>query len=238
MGGKFVGYGCLEYLLETQDVVGVYVNPSDTAADRWYPSVSEPALKNHVPVFLYNVNDSESVATIKSLKPDIITVVYYDQILKSEIINIPPLGAINIHLALAEQYRGCYPTTWALINGATTTGVTIHYISEGIDAGDIIADKEVAISHDCTGEDIYYQLTSVAIDLFKETFPKIAKITPRKQDGRNARYYKREFPSREITLDEKTYNRVRALLFKPFPPPYIKIGKRKFIIKEATEGEE
>lgn len=235
MGGKFVGHGCLKYLIETQTVVGVYVNPNDTAANRWYPSVTELALKNNIQVFSYRVNSKQSIATIESLRPDIIVVVYYDQILGPKVINIPSLGCINLHLALAEEYRGCYPTTWAIINNETVTGVTIHYITEDVDAGDILAEKKITIQKDWTGEDLYYHLSTIGMSLFKETFPKIPTITHRKQDSRHAKYYERKFPNREIELDDKTYNKIRALLFKPFPPPYIMIGKRKFIITEAPE---
>ncbi len=235
MGGKLVGYLCLQHLIESQTVVGVYVNPNDTDANRWYPSVAELAIKSSIPVFSYKVNSPESIATLKKLEPDIIAVVYYDQILKPEVFKIPALGSINVHLALAERYRGSYPTTWAIINGETVTGVTIHCIAESIDGGDIIAEKEVSLANDWTGEDLYYHLTEVASELFEETFPQITTITPRKQSSKYAKYYRREFPDREIKLDEKTYNKIRALLFKPFPSPYIMIGQRKFIITEAPE---
>ena len=112
-GGKNVGCGCLAYLVteSNADVVAVFVNPkSDTAANRWYPSVAEIAMAHGIPVFSPpSINAPEVTEQIHSLNPDLLAVVYYDQILKKDVIGIPRCGCINLHMALAEEYRGCYP---------------------------------------------------------------------------------------------------------------------------------
>lgn len=161
-GGKDIGCGCLEYRIrESQsEVVGVFINRgSDTAKNRWYRSVAEIALAHHIPVFApRSINSAQMIDIIRDLAPDMIVVVYYDQILKREVIDIPPHGCVNLHMALAEEYRGCYPTTWALINGEERTGVTLHYIDEGIDTGDIIAQREVKIHQGKRGEIVVLQM--------------------------------------------------------------------------------
>ena len=243
MGGKRVGCGCLEYIIQTgHEVVGVVVNPGDTAADRWYPSAAELALKHAIPVFQWKrVNHPDVVKILQRLALDMIVVVYYDQILKREIIQIPRLGCINLHLALAEEYRGCYPTTWAIINGETRTGVTIHYIDESIDGGDILAQKEVPIDDDETGLSLYEKCTDAGIALFGEVFLDILdqKIKPRSQDGTRGRYYKRVFPDRKIDFTKsgpEIYRFIRALLFEPFDPPFFCVGNQKYEIRKVKDS--
>lgn len=235
MGGKNIGYGCLEYLLNNNyNVIGAVVNSGDEEG-QWFKSVSSLCIKKNIPVYCWKklINN---LNTIQELKPDLITVVYFDQILKEEIINIPKLGCINFHMALAEEYRGCYPTTWTLINGETYTGVTLHYIDKGIDSGDIIAQKKVKILSSDTGKTLYDKCTLAGVELFKDVFPlfKENKIICRKQKA-GKKYYKKTFPTREIDLSksaEDIKNYVRALTFKPFSPPYFWIGNKKMIIVE------
>ncbi len=235
MGGKYVGYSCLEYLISNKySVVGCYVNKEDEAKDRWYNSLTEFCVKNNIPAYYYSdVNSVESEKKIRELSPDIIVVVYYDQILKQHIIDIPRKGCINLHLALSQIHRGCYPTTWSLIRGDTYTGATLHFITKDIDGGPVVAQRKIKIEDDWTGKDLYYKVSDAGIALFKEYFPKLEKIKPYKVDVSKASYYKKEFPSREIKLDKKTYNKIRSLLFEPFPPPFIRIGKRIFTITES-----
>lgn len=244
-GGKNVGCGCLEYLLLDRevDLVAVFVNPkSDTAANRWYPSAAEIAMVHGIPVFSPpSINAPKSKEQIRALNPDLLVVVYYDQILKRDVIGIPKRGCINLHMALAEEYRGCYPTTWAIINGEKRTGVTLHYIDEGVDSGDIIAQREVPVDASDTGIDLYEKCTQNAIGLFRETFPLIETgMAPRRRQvsTEQTKYYRREFPSRKIDFGKSgadIYNHIRALTFPPFPPPYFYIGEKKMIIVEEVE---
>jgi UDP-4-amino-4-deoxy-L-arabinose formyltransferase / UDP-glucuronic acid dehydrogenase (UDP-4-keto-hexauronic acid decarboxylating) len=237
MGGKYVGYECLSFLLgKKYNVVGCYVNTNDISKDRWYPSVTELCLKHQIPVFYFeDINAKLSEKNIRRISPDIIVVVYYDQILKANIINTPKVGCINLHLSLSQVHRGCYPTTWSLIRGDKHTGATLHFITQKIDEGPVIAQKKIRIKKDWTGEDLYYQVSDHGVKLFRETFPLLDKIKPYALDYTNSVYYKREFPCREIVLDEKTINKVKALSFEPFPKPYIMIGKRKFIFEEVKD---
>lgn len=234
MGGKYIGYECLNFLIENKyQVIGCYVN-SDDSNNELSKSLTNLCEENKIPVFRYdNVNSTESEENIKSLRPAIIVVIYFHQILKPNIIDLPLLGCINLHLALSQVHRGCYPTTWSLIRGDEYTGATLHYIVPKIDAGPIIGQKKLKISDEWTGKDLYYKLSDVGVELFKASFPKLDKIKAHAKDLSNSLYYKKEFPSLEIKLDKKTYDRIRALIFDPFPKPYIKIGKRKFEITEV-----
>ena len=182
------------------------------------------------------------MSLVKGLSPDIIFVVYYDQILKSEIINIPPMGCINLHTALSEEYRGCYPATWAILNREKRVGVTIHHINEGIDTGDIIAQKEVFVADEDTGKTLYDKCTKAGVELFSEQFPLImsGKAARRKQiTTAKTKHYKRMFPTQEIDFSksgDEIFVHIRAHLFEPFPPPFFCIGDKKFIVKEENDG--
>jgi len=243
VGGKNIGYGCLKCLLDNEkaEVLSVVVNKDgDTQPGRWFQSVSELAIEHNLRIFKPdNINDKTSVDFIKKLNPDIIIVAYYDQILKSHIIQIPKNGCVNVHMGLCEEYRGCYPTTWPIINGEDTAGVTVHYIDEGIDSGDIISQIKVGISKDDTGETLYNKCTEAGIQLFKDTVGSLlsGEASSRKQvkTEKTKTYFRKNFPSHNLDLankDKKLYNYIRALMFKHFSSPFFYIGNKKIILKE------
>lgn len=246
IGGKNVGCGCLEYLINSAlntEIVAIFVNyNSDILENRWYKSATEIAFKNNIPVYApKRINSKRSIEIVRNYNPDFIVVIYYDQILNDEIIKIPKHGCINLHMALAEEYRGCFPTTWAIINNELKTGITIHYIDTGVDTGDIISQVTFPITNDMTGKSLYDKCTNESILLFKDTWPDIVKGTNnrRKQiTTDHTKYYKRVFPSHEINFNLNgidIYNKIRALIFDPFPKPYFYIGKKKYIIMAESE---
>jgi len=232
-GGKPLGSRIFKYLTTVKDIdiVGVFVNPEDS---KWYDdmTVTEQAINVDIPVFK-NINH------VKILEPDLVVVAYYDRILKKDVISIPPLGCVNVHMALAEEYRGCYPTTHAIINGENITGVTIHYIDEGVDTGDIIAQKYAVINDFDTGKDLYMRLVDTGYSLFVDTFPSMVNGTARARKQVttvHTKYHRKVFPSYTIEYTgngEEFYNSLRALIFPPFPMPMIKIGDRKYRLEEV-----
>lgn len=243
VGGKDVGCGCLDALLTLHfvEVVGVIINrQGDLAKDRWYRSVTEIALSHNIPILKpRSINQQEAIEFIQRLNPDLLTVVYYDQLLTKKVIDIPRMGCINVHMALAEEYRGCYPTTWALINDEGHSGVTVHYIDEDMDTGDIVAQTIVPIEDEDTGRTLYYKCTNAGIDLFKEAIELIALGKAQKQvqvtTPNTKVYHRQDFPCFDIKLKERNrelYNYVRALTFDPFPCPYFYIGDRKILLIE------
>lgn len=244
-GGKAVGCGVLRSLIATPavEVCGVIVNPDDTAADRWFPSATDVAIKHGIAVRApSSINTAASIAWIRELEADLIVVAYYDQILASAIFSMPRLGCVNLHLAKAEAYRGCYPTTWALINGETVTGVTLHSVTAEIDGGDILAEREVPIAPDDTGRSLYDKCSAAGVELFTEALPAlIAGTLVGRPQGRAplTRSHNRKFPSHEVRMEgdpRAIVDRIRALTFPPFPAPYLMIGNRKFLIVEVEEA--
>lgn len=243
LGGKEIGCRCLQYIIDSREqLIATVVNEKDTVSNRWYPSVAEMALKNHIPIYFWEkINCEDAYNTMKELSPDIIFSISYDQILKKDIIDIPKYGCINLHNALAEQYRGCYATAFTIINEEEQTGVTLHYIDEGVDSGPIIVQSCFKIENTDTGYSLYKRCTDIGFKLFKENFRKIleGKIEKVKiQDKNSAKYYKRVFPSQEIDFSKsgrEIYNHIRACIFEPFQMPYFHIGKDKYEVRKIND---
>ena len=242
VGGKQVGYDCLQCLCLHPgiQVSLIITNPSDLykGTDKWYPSVKELADTYNIPYHATDaINDPSMVEKIKSLSPDLMFVVYYDKILVEEVFNIPKEGTINLHMADAEKYRGCYPTTYAIINGETEYGVTLHYINRGIDTGYLIDRARFELMERWTGKDLYERATREGIKLFKKNLERFlsGNVKSRAQrSSQDTHFYRRsQFPSHEITFEgsgKDVYNKIRALIFPPFPNPYFYIGSQKYTI--------
>lgn len=192
------------------------------------------ALKLDVPVLTpLNVNTPESIESIRTLKPDLIIVVAYGQILKPGLLALPPEGCINMHASLLPKYRGAAPIQWAIANGERFTGVTTMYMSRRMDAGDIILQKEILIDPEDTAGSLHDKLAEAGADLMSRTLKAVREgrvtLTPQveaeatfapklsKEDGR-IDWTK---PAREI------YNMVRG--FNPWPSCWciVQSGKEK-----------
>ena len=113
------------------------------------------------------------------MRPDIGLSVFFGYILRPEFLDLFPSGVVNLHPAYLPYNRGAYPNVWSIIDG-TPAGVTLHYIDEGIDTGDIIAQREVPIDPIDTGESLYRKLEQVCIEIFMESWPMLrANQAPR-----------------------------------------------------------
>ncbi len=166
----------------------------------------------------------EFVAGLRAAQADVFLCFSYSMILDKNILAIPPLGAINIHGGLLPRYRGANVLNWALIEGAAKTGVTAHYMTEGIDDGDVIYSRETAIEDSdtaltlkrCLDQLGFEILTRVGSDLDSgRTLPRIP------QNAAEAHYYRRRKPEDgrvdwEKMSDRDVFNLVRALV-SPWP---------------------
>lgn len=120
------------------------------------------------------VNDPLVIQQIAEFKPDICVSVLFDYILRREFLDIFPMGVINLHPSLLPYNKGQYPNVWSIVDG-TPAGVTLHYIDEGIDTGDVIFQKPVPVYSTDTGETLYHRLETAMVDLFVDTWPLIKK---------------------------------------------------------------
>lgn len=137
--------------------------------------VKEYAIAKNIKVFQPEkiVNNTEFKDEIKALNPDLVCVVAYGVILPKSFLKIPKLGCINLHPSMLPKYRGPAPIQWAILNGDKKTGVTIMYLNEKMDAGDIIVQEEVEISEDETTGELWNRVSVIGSNLLLETVKNI-----------------------------------------------------------------
>jgi len=164
---------------DNYDVAAVFTQadkPRNRGMKLSYSPVKELALSHGTDVFQpATLKDGKAAEIIKGLSCELIVVVAYGKILPNEILDIPPLGCINIHGSLLPKYRGAAPIQHAIINGEKETGVTSQYVTEEVDAGDIILYKKTNIGDDETSADLFHRLGLLGAELLGETVDAIAK---------------------------------------------------------------
>lgn len=177
------------------------------------------------------------VENVQNLVPDLILVNSYSMLVRPDVLAIPRFGGVNIHGALLPQYRGSNPTQWALLNDATQSGVTIHYMTAKFDEGNIIAQRRVPIYFEDTWLDIQARIAVATEAMLAEEIPKLLTQTNTRQpqDESKARYYKRRRPKDGLVDWQRSvlyiYNLVRALV-KPHPGAFYYAGADKVVLDE------
>ncbi|EIS9522127.1 methionyl-tRNA formyltransferase [Clostridioides difficile] len=174
MGTPDIAVPCLQKIIdEKYEILGVVTQP-DKPKGRGkklgMSPVKELAIENSIPVYQpVKARDKEFIDKIKSLNPDVIVVVAFGQILPKEILEIPKLGCINVHVSLLPKYRGAAPINWVIINGEEKTGVTTMYMDEGLDTGDMILKTEVNLDENITAGELHDKMMNIGAETLKET---------------------------------------------------------------------
>ncbi|SDK42897.1 methionyl-tRNA formyltransferase [Natronincola ferrireducens] len=229
MGTPDFAVPSLEVLIqENHEILGVFTQP-DRPKGRGkkvaMSPVKEKALEYNFDVYQpTTLRSPEVVSTIKNMKPDLMVVVAYGQILTKEILDIPPLGCVNVHASLLPRYRGAGPIQWALINGEKTTGITTMYMDEGLDTGDMILKEEIFISQNETAVELHDRLALLGGKLLKETIKHIIDGTaPREKQNHEKSTYAPRLTKElgEIQWNknaEEIHNLIRGTI--PWPMAY------------------
>jgi methionyl-tRNA formyltransferase len=159
-----VGCRCLSVLLAHGVEIALVVTHRDNPDENiWFDSVAELAAQCDIPVIMPDrPNTSEVVQQIRALQPDFLFSFYYREILKRELLDLPRQGALNMHGSLLPKYRGRAPVNWAIINGETETGATLHYMTEKPDNGAIVAQQAVPILPNDTALQVFQKVTLAA----------------------------------------------------------------------------
>ena len=155
------------------------------------PPVKIFALENNLPVIQPpKVKSPEVVAQLAALKPDLIVVVAFGQILSQEILDIPKFGCINVHASLLPKLRGAAPIEWSIIRGEKVTGVTTMQMNAGLDTGDILLTSEVKISDEMILPELREKLMTTGADLLLKTLYllQIGELKHVKQDDSLSTY--------------------------------------------------
>ena len=187
--------------------------------------VKEAAMRLGLPVYQpERVRRPEAVEYLRALGVDAMVVVGYGQIIPQSVIDLAPMGIINVHASLLPKYRGAGPIQWAIVNGETRTGVTTMRIDAGLDTGDMLLKAETDIAPEETALELGRRLSAMGADLLVETLAGLAAgtIVPRKQDPAQATYaplLKKEDGLIDWSRPAVSiHNRVRGL--QPWPGAY------------------
>jgi methionyl-tRNA formyltransferase len=179
---------------------------------------------------------------LATIQPDAIIVVGYGRLIPQWMLDLAPLGNINLHASLLPKYRGAAPIQWAIAQGETVTGVTTMRLNAGLDTGDILLQRELPISLDDTAETLAPRLAAIGADLMIETLHGLQAetITPRPQDDAEATLapiLKKEDGlidfSRSAT---EIFNRIRG--FQSWPGAYTRFRGKNLHIWKATATDE
>lgn len=204
-----------------------------------YIDLSDVAQEHNIPIYkIDKINKPTNVELIKSLKPDIIFVFGFSQIISKEILDVPPMGCIGTHPTLLPKNRGRHPLIWALVYGLKKSGLTFFYIDEGADSGDILAQKEFEITLEDDASTLYEKMKQLASEIIAENLPLLEDGTAKRipQDHSKANYWrKRGEKDGEINWTKPTmeiYNLVRALTH-PYVGAHTYLNQQKMIVWKA-----
>lgn len=210
------------------EVVAVYTQPDRPAGRQKRltpPPVKEFALARRLAVYQpASLRALEEVERLRALAPEAICVAAFGQILRRSVLEIPPLGCINVHASLLPKLRGAAPIAAAILCGEEQTGVTIMLMDPGMDTGPILAQEAIAILPSDTNETLGARLAAVGARLLVGTLPKWAnrEIQPQPQDDSHATYCRpltKEDGKLDWSLDaDLLWRQVRA--YQPWPGSY------------------
>lgn len=206
------------------------------------PPVKAEALRLGLPVIQpEKLRNSEELLEIINLKPDIVITAAFGQILPKSLLDAPPLGCINVHASLLPKYRGGAPIHQAIIDGEEKTGVTIMYMAEKLDAGDIITQRAISIEDEDNTGTMFEKLSVVGRELLKETLPLII-------EGKNERIPQDEEKvtfAHNISREQErvdwsngarnVFNQVRGLT--PWPTAYTTFQGENVKLWSVKEGD-
>ncbi len=149
------------------------------------PPVKVVAQKHQIPVLQpTKIKTDEFLASLKSYQPDLIVVAAYGRILPKSILQLPPMGCINVHGSLLPRHRGAAPIQWAVIRGDKRVGVTIMNMDVGMDTGDILQPASIEVKQDDTAGSLFFKLAELGGDTLVKTLDLLRqkKLAPQKQD--------------------------------------------------------
>ncbi|MCP1157998.1 methionyl-tRNA formyltransferase [Bacillus infantis] len=186
------------------------------------PPVKAEAVKQGIPVYQpEKIRVKEELEKILALEPDLIVTAAFGQILPKELLDYPKYGCINVHASLLPELRGGAPIHYSIIQGKEKTGITIMYMAEKLDAGDILTQAEVKIEEQDTAGSLFDKLSAAGAALLSETLPKLLKgeLEPSPQNDEEATFaynIKREQEQVDWTkTGEEIYNHIRGM--NPWP---------------------
>jgi methionyl-tRNA formyltransferase len=234
----------LERLVENGSHVSLVVTQPDRPKGRGLELVPSPVKQSALALGISVAqpekikNNDNFCARLTALKPEAIIVVGYGRIIPQWMLDLPPLGNINLHASLLPKYRGAAPIQWAIARSETVTGVTTMKIDAGLDTGDILLQREMAITQDDTAETLALKLAKVGAELMVQTLRALQSgaIVPRRQDDAQATVapiLKKEDGLIDFSRSAaEILNRLRG--FQPWPGAYSMFRGKNLQIRRAV----
>ncbi len=221
------------------DIAAVFTHKDDPGEQRFFSSVAEWCAEQDLPVFApEEVNHPLWIERIREIKPDLIFSFYYRDLLSQELLDIPAMGAYNLHGSLLPRYRGRAPANWVLVKGEKETGVTLHQMTCRPDAGAIVAQLKVMIANDETALSLHNKLDQAAAHLLQDILPRFLTrqipLTP--QDENQASYFGRRTAADGQLFWQRPAQELDCLIravTRPYPGAFTYAGDRKLTIWQA-----
>ena len=212
-------------LTEGHEVCAVFCQPDrpvGRSGKPVFPPVKEFAVKRGIPVFQpEKIRLLEGQAMLEAAAPDLMVTAAFGQILSAQNLAVPRLGCINVHGSLLPKYRGAAPVQWAVINGESVTGVTTMFTDVGLDTGDMLLKKEIAILPDETAGELFCRVAELGALVLKDTLAALENgtLTRTRQDEAQAtkcRMLKKEDGRVDFSLPaKKAHDLIRGV--DPWP---------------------
>ena len=230
--------------LREHELIGVVTQPDKPAGrdQKLTPPSPKAAVQDlslDLPVLQpARIKSLESVDAIRALKPDVTVVMAYGQILPRDVLEIPKVACLNLHASLLPRWRGAAPIQAAIAAGDRETGITVMYMDEGLDTGDILLPRKIAIPPNETGGSLHDRLAQIAPETLAEAIVLLDKgKAPRLPQENQLATYAPKLGREHGRIDwsepaEVIERKIRA--FDPWPGAFMEIGHRHLKIFNAT----
>ena len=223
------------------DIVGVITQPDRPRGrgHKMMPCETKACAESRqLKVFCFDrIRDAGPVELLRSLKPDVMVTAAYGQILSQKILDIPPMGCVNVHGSLLPKYRGAAPIQWSIINGEKETGITTMFTERGVDTGDILLQRKVTIGEDETAGELFDRLAELGAEVLVDTLKAMEagtiQRTPQDHDAMS------HFPMLQKSDGEidfgKTAQQVHDLVrgVTPWPGATMMLGDKKIKVHKT-----
>ncbi|MGH7779645.1 MAG: formyltransferase [Candidatus Binataceae bacterium] len=239
-----MGRACLAELIDLgAPIAALFSHRDDPHEEVWWKSCAELARRHNIAVHYPGKIDPEWSARIAAMRPAVIYSFSYRHLIAEQVLALAKMGAYNLHPSPLPRYRGRAPVNWMLVNGEREAGVTLHHMVARADAGDIVAQKTVAIDDADTALTLYRKLVPLGAAIVRQYHPRIvAGTAPRvAQDLAAGSYFGRRRPE-DGKIDwrwpaRRIVNLIRAVTH-PYPGAFCYLGDRKLFIWQARVASE
>ncbi|MSR69093.1 MAG: bifunctional UDP-4-amino-4-deoxy-L-arabinose formyltransferase/UDP-glucuronic acid oxidase ArnA [Phycisphaerales bacterium] len=221
------------------EVVAVFTHRDDPAEGGWYASVARIAAQHGIPVHAPEKIDHPIwLERIRAMNAELLMSFHYRNMVGAKIRALFPAGCVNLHSALLPKYRGRAPINWVLANGETETGVTVHFMADKADAGDIIAQRTIAIGSDDDARSLTMRIAAESASILEEVIPllKSGKAPRTRQVESNATVMGKRTPADGLLNWSKPASELRNLVravTHPWPGAFTFAGTRKIMVWRA-----